>query len=73
MSRKVARTSLASSSNTLTLNNQHKEKNQMKSDCNESQPCQGSDTRVDLESDLLDCTDEERREIILIHARNMRH
>jgi hypothetical protein len=37
----------------------------MKSDCNESQPCQGSDARVDLESDLLDCTDEERREIIL--------
>jgi hypothetical protein len=37
----------------------------MKSDCNESQPCQESDARVDLESDLLDCTDEERREIIL--------
>ena len=32
---------------------------------NESQPCQGSDAQTDLEFDLLDCTDEERREIIL--------
>jgi len=37
----------------------------MFNDCNESQPRQGSDTSVDLEFDLLDCTVEERREIVL--------
>jgi len=37
----------------------------MYSDCNESQPCQGSDARAELEFDLMECTDEERREIIL--------
>jgi hypothetical protein len=37
----------------------------MNSDCNESQPTQGSDARTELEFDLLSCTVEERREIIL--------
>jgi hypothetical protein len=37
----------------------------MYSDDNESQPCQGSDTKTDLEFDLLGCTDEERKRIIL--------
>ncbi len=37
----------------------------MYSDCNESQLCQGSDVKTELEFDLLSCTVEERREVIL--------